>query len=91
MPRLWRNNREPKEEELRSLEEELRAALRPVQADEEFIQRFEEHLLTPRTLGVYQARSWEQSWILLGSITGTLLGLAVLGIWVWWRKKARED
>ncbi len=91
MPRLWRNNREPKEEELRSLEEELRAALRPVQANEEFVQRFEEHLLMPRTLGVYQARSWEQSWVLLGSITGTLLGLAILGIWVWWRKKARED
>lgn len=88
MPALWRSNPAPEDEELRSLEEELRAALHPVEANEDFVQRVEEWLMNPRTLSVYQARSWAQSWVLLGSIAGTMLALGVLGVWLWLRKKS---
>jgi len=87
MPTLWRSNPTHENEDLRSLEEELRATLRPVEANEAFIQRVEEWLMNPRTLSVYQARSWAQSWVLLGSIAGTMLALGVLGVWLWLKKR----
>ncbi len=84
MPR-WGNQRLP-EEEIASLEAQLRGALVPVEARDDFVAHIQQRLQTPRPLYVPAARTWKQSWLLFSALSGTLLLLTLLTTFLFMRR-----
>ena len=76
-------------EEMAALEAQLRASLVPVEADRAFVEDIRSRLQAPRPLYVPQARTWQQAWLLFGGLSGTLLALAGLTAFLFFRHRRK--
>ena len=78
-------------EEMAALEAQLRASLVPVEADRTFVEEMRTRLQTSRPLYVPQARTWQQAWLIFGGLSGTLLALAGLTIFLFFRHRRKNS
>ncbi len=78
-------------EELAALEAQLRASLVPVEADRSFVEEMRARLQTPRPLYVPQARTWQQAWLIFGGLSGTLLALAGLTVFLFFHHRSKRS
>lgn len=76
-------------EEMAALEAQLRASLVPVEADRAFVEDIRSRLQASRPLYVPQARTWQQAWLLLGGLSGTLLVLGGLTFLLFFRHRRK--
>jgi len=66
------------DEEIASLEAQLRASLTPVEARDDFVEAIQERLQTARPLYVPVSRTWRQSWLIFSALSGSLLLLTAV-------------
>lgn len=76
-------------EEMAALESRLRASLVPVEANRAFVEDVRSHLQAARPLYVPRARTWQQAWLLFGGLSGTLLALGGLTIFLFFRHRRK--
>ena len=84
----WRKHLSP--EEVGYLESLLRQDLVPVRPDPEFVHRTFGHIQNPREVQVplKAPRSLHQSLMVLASLSGALLGLAMAVMWLYLRRRS---
>ncbi len=74
-------------EEMQALERRLQASLVPLEADTAFVEHVHHQLAARRPVDVSQAASWNEAWLLLGGLSGTLLLLGALTIFLFFRHR----
>jgi len=77
-------------EERQAIERRLRASLVPVEADTAFVEHVHRQLASPRPVYVLQATTWSQAWLLFGGLSGTLLLLGGLTVFLFARHRKKN-